>query len=184
MIITRYVEEKFVPEHVAIKGAAGRTHYRSILKHVLSPEEVHRIFHENAGRSRNKLRSVPDWPYLSNLQLGEVRPEHVEKLISAALNRGYSTQTATHIRNVVSAIYSHALKERDFQGDNPAIRAALPGMNRKEAHALTLDEARTLLQRMRYPGKADGADGADEQYERGGNLRHAMEIRELIGTGR
>ena len=151
MTIADFVQYKFVPEHVAAKGVAGRTHYQAILKHVLTPEEVQLIFQVDKDRTRNKLKALPDWPYLSKLRLSEVRPEHVEKLVSTALEHGYSTQTVTHIRNVVSAIYSHALKEHCFHGDNPASRVALPGMNRKEAHTLTLAQTKAVLEMMRYP---------------------------------
>jgi integrase len=153
MTIADFVESKFVPEHVASKGAAGRTHYKAILKHVLEPEEVQRIFGEDTERSRVKLKAIPDWPYLSNMRLLDVRPGHVEKLTSAATERGYSTQTVTHIRNVVSAIFSHAQKKQFFHGENPASLVVLPGMNRKEAHALTLDQTRSVLEIMRYPEK-------------------------------
>ncbi len=46
-------------------------------------------------------------------------------------------QTVTHIRNVVSAIFSHARKGNYFHGLNPASQVAVPGMSRKEAHMLS-----------------------------------------------
>jgi integrase len=151
MTITEFVESKFVPEHVAQKGLAGRTHYQAILKHVLTPEEVQRIFQVDTERSRSKLKAVHGWPYLSNLRLSQVQGEHVEKLMIAAEGRRYSTQTVTHIRNVVSAIYSHARKVHCYHGENPASQVPLPDMNRKEAHALTLSQAKAVLGMMRYP---------------------------------
>jgi hypothetical protein len=51
MTIADFVEKMFVPEHVAIKGLAGRTHYRAILKHVLTPEEVQRVFKLDLGHA-------------------------------------------------------------------------------------------------------------------------------------
>ena len=45
MTIARFVESTFVPEHVQVKRLAGRAYYQAILKHVLPPEEVDRIFH-------------------------------------------------------------------------------------------------------------------------------------------
>ncbi len=151
LTIAEFVESRFVPEHVSSKGVAGQTHYKAILKHVLEPEEVQRIFRSDSERSRVKLKAIPEWPYISNMRLLDVRPDHVEKLTSAAIKRGYSTQTVTHIRNVVSAIFSHAQKKECFHGENPASLVVLPGMNRKEAHALTLDQTRSVLARMRYP---------------------------------
>lgn len=151
MTIADFVDKLFVPEHVAIKGLAGRTHYRAILKHVLTPEEVQRVFRLDLDTSRTRLKSIPDWPYLSDIVLSDARPEHVESLMHAARARGYSIQTVTHIRNVVSAIFSHAKKGNHFTGANPASQVAVPGMSRKEAHTLSLIQLKSVLELMRYP---------------------------------
>jgi integrase len=151
MTIADFVEKAFVPEHVSIKGLAGRTHYRAILKHILMPEEVQRVFKLETKKSRTRLKAVPGWPYLSNLELLQTRPEHIERLIVAAQSRGYSMQTVTHVRNVVSAIFSHARKGNYFHGPNPAGQVAVPGMSRKEAHMLSLPQLKAVLELMRYP---------------------------------
>ena len=151
MTIGHFVEHMFVPEHVAAKTLSGRTHYQAILKHVLAPEEVDRVFHVDAETSRAKLKAVPNWPYLGHLRLCDAQPADVQRLIGAALAHGYSTQTVKHIRNVVSAIYAHARKKHWFTGDNPASQVTLPEITRKEAHALTLGQTREVLGAMQYP---------------------------------
>jgi len=151
--IADFVEKSFVPEHVAIKGLAGRTHYRAILKHVLTPEEVQRVFNLDVERSRTRLKAIPEWPYLSALELSHTLPKHIEELMLAAQTRGYSMQTVTHIRNVVSAIFSHAKKANYFVGPNPASQVAVPGISRKEAHMLSLQQLGAVLELMRYPEK-------------------------------
>lgn len=153
MTIARFVETAFVPEHVLIKRMAGRAYYRAILKHVLPPEEVDRIFHVGGENSKAKLKAIPDWPYLSELRIQDCGPEHVERLISAALARGYSTQTVMHIRNVVSAIFSYAKKVQYYQRDNPAKKAILPDRPFRSPHSLTLNQAQEVLRAMRYPEK-------------------------------
>jgi integrase len=153
MTIADFVETVFVPEHVATKKLAGRTHYQAILKHVLTPEEVDRIFQVDREKRKAKLKAVPNWPYLSDVRLCDARPDHVQGLISAALAHRYSTQTVTHIRNVVSAIFEHARKKQWLTGDNPAGAVMLPGMTRKEAHTLTLAQANQVLGAMQYPEK-------------------------------
>lgn len=153
MTVASFVQEKFVPEHVAVKRYSGRTHYQAILKHVLTPEEVNRVFQVDPDRSRARLKAVPDWPYIGGLRLCDARHDHVQQLIAAAIERGYSAQTVTHIRNVVSRIFSHAKKERCFAGDNPASRVVLPGMIRKTAYTLNLAQTRAMLEVMRYPEK-------------------------------
>jgi integrase len=151
MTLAEFVEAVFVPEHVALKKPSGRTHFRAILKHVLRPDEVERIFQTADGRSKTKLETLPDWPYIGHLRLRDTRPDNVQRLISAAEARGYSTQTVKHIRNVVRGIFGLATKKRWFSGDNPASAVVLPEITRKKAHTLTLAQVRQVLGVMRYP---------------------------------
>ena len=151
--IGTFVKDVFVPERVVKKRLSGRTHYRAMLKHVLTPEEVDRVFEIDPDRSKNKLKAIPDWPYLDNVRLADVRPEDVRRLIAAALARGYSTQTVAHIRWVINAIFEHARNKGWFAGENPASLVAAPVIIRKEAHALTLAQAKKVLGAMRYPEK-------------------------------
>jgi integrase len=149
--IADFVERFFVPEHVATKAASGRTHFQAILKHVLKPEEVQRIFQARSQGSKVKMKTIPDWPYLGYIALSETRADDVQRLIEAAVARGYSAQTVKHIRNVVAEIFTHAKKRQCFHGDNPATQVVLPKMVRKEAHALTFDQVKDLLGAMQYP---------------------------------
>jgi integrase len=153
MTVVDFVENVFVPEHVAIKGLSGRTHYRAILKHILTPEEVQHIFKVDLDKSKIRLTGISDWPYLSQAGLAETQPEHVERLILAAVEHGYSAQTVTHIRNVVSAIFSHARKRGYLTGANPARQVAVPDMTRKEPHTFSLPQMKAVLERMRNPEK-------------------------------
>jgi integrase len=151
MTIAEFVRAKFLPEHVSTKRTSGRRHYQAILKHVLPPEEVDNIFGVDAVGSRAKLKVLANWPYMNNVRLVDAHPDHVQRLVSAALESGYSTQTAKHIRNVVSAIFTHAIKGRYFAGENPALPVTPPGMTRRVAHALTFEQTVRVLQVMRYP---------------------------------
>lgn len=151
MTVAEFVEHKFLPEHIATKRTPGRRHYQAILKHIISPDYVDRIFGVDGQQSRAKLKTNPNWPYVDNVRLLDVHPEHVQRLISVALATGYSTQTAKHIRNVVSSMISHAIKEGCFMGGNPAILVPPPGMQRKTPHALTFEQTVRVLQAMRHP---------------------------------
>jgi integrase len=151
LTVLAFVATRFVPEHIATKTNAGRRHYQAILKHVLEPAEVNRIFATGNSVSKAKLNENPNWPYLSHISLNQVTSEHVQQLISAAICKRYSAQTIKHIRNVIRAIFSHAMKEHCFTGENPAASILLPGMNRRESHALSLAQTTQLLERMHYP---------------------------------
>jgi integrase len=153
MTIASFVENKFIPEHVALKISSGRAHYISMLKHVLRPEEVDQMFRGKRKGTRKKLKAVPGWPYLGNVRLCDARPEHVSCLVSAALAGGYSIHTVMHIRNVLSAIFSHAKREQCLFGDNPASLVRPPKLRRKRGYTLTLEQAKEALRLMESPAK-------------------------------
>jgi integrase len=69
------------------------------------------------------------------------------------IDAGYSVQTAVHVRNALSAVFNHAKLKRAYSGDNPAQGVRMPEMKRRESHALTFEQARMLLDRLRSPSK-------------------------------
>jgi integrase len=152
MTLGCFVETKFIPEHVERKTQSGQTHYQSILKHLLKPESVNRIF--NPRRIVNaRLKTVPGWPYLDNVRLCDITATHVRQLIAAAFARRYSWQTVTHIKNVTFAIIAHAQREGYFRGPNPVSQVSLPPMTRQAEHNLTIKQTRAVLELMSYPEK-------------------------------
>ena len=153
MTVTSFVETVFVPHHVQVKKLAGRAYYQAILKYVLPPEEVDRIFCDARTNSKSKLTAISDWPYLGNLPIEDCGPEHVQRLISAAHARGYSAQTVMHIRSVVRTLFSCAIRLRHYQHDNPAKTAIMPERPQRNPHVLTLTQVTEVLRAMRYPEK-------------------------------
>jgi integrase len=125
MTIGNFVEQKFLPEHVMLLKKSGGTHYESMLKHVLPALGAQRL-RDNLG------------------------PE-IQKLVSSMLAKGYSVQTAKHVRTTMSAIFTHAKRLGCHSGDNPAKLVRLPEMIRKEAHALTFDQAIAALGKLKSP---------------------------------
>jgi integrase len=153
MTVGTFVEEKFAPEHIELMRYAGRNFYQSILKHVITPEEVDRIFRKNPSDPRKKLRALPDWPYLNDVRLCEICSNDISRLTESAVNRGYSVETVRHIRNVIGAIIAHAIREKHFIGENPVSLVKPLRRLCKEEESLTLDQARLALSLMRYPEK-------------------------------
>jgi integrase len=151
--ILEFVERRFIPEFVSIKRRASRSYFRAILKHVLHPEQVIRAFGASLGRTNNRLTAIPNWPYLDSLQMCEINAEIIQHLISTAMKHGYSTQTATHIRNVIRSVFSHAIRTGYYSGPNPATLVTLPSMTRKEPHALSLAQLKDVMNAMRHPEK-------------------------------
>lgn len=152
LTFTEFVRSRFVPEHLSVKKAASQIHYRALLKHVLGPSEVDRIF-QASDESKSRLKPDPDWPYLGDMRLGDIRPAHVQKLMMAAQVRGYSPQTVMHIRNVVSVIFSHAKRCQYYVGSNPALLVKTPEVARKFSYSMTLTEMKDVLGLMHHPEK-------------------------------
>ena len=149
--LAEFIERSFIPEFVATKKSAGRDHFKAILKHVLPPEEVTRIFASRQGKMNARLTTIPNWPYIGLLRLNEINAEAIQRLTSTALERGYSIQTVTHLRNVIRSIFSHAVRTGYCCKPNPANFVILPEMKRKAAHSLSHAQLRTVLLAMAYP---------------------------------
>lgn len=150
MSFALFVETKFVPEHVQYKTRAGQAHYQAMLKHVLTPEAVSKMFHSERG-AHARLSAVPGWPYLDGLRLYDLTPEHIRRIVAAADNAGYSPQTVKHIKNVCFAIVAHAQKEGCFHGPNPASLVKLPKVTRSTSPALSIEQVKTILNLLQYP---------------------------------
>jgi integrase len=149
--LAEYIEQKFIPNHVAFKTDAGRVHYQAILKHILTPEIVEQMFAPYSGLSKSRLKSLPDWPYLDHVRLCDLKADHVRHLTASASARGYSPQTIKHIRNVVGKVIFHARKEGFFSGENPVSEIKLPVILQRKVHRLTIAEAKAVLRLMQYP---------------------------------
>ena len=146
-----YVEQKFIPNHVSFKTNAGRVHYQAILKHVLAPETVERMFAPHGGASKSRLKTLPDWPYLDHVRLCDVNADHVRQLTLSASAHGYSPQTIKHIKSVVGKVIFHAKKAGYFIGDNPVSEIKLPAIQPLKVHKLTIAQAKAILKLMQYP---------------------------------
>jgi integrase len=145
-----FVETKFVPEHVAYKTTSGRTHYQAILKHLLRPDTVDRIFGRR-DTSRSRLKALDNWPYLDHVPLCEIRVDHVRKIVYAAANAGYSSQTVKHIKNVIGAIITHAQSENCYSRINPASQLRLSPVRHAGRDVLTPRQITDILERMQFP---------------------------------
>lgn len=149
--VKTFVENVFIPTHVELKSAAGRMHYHAMLKHILTPESVEKLFSPHTTHTRGRLKARMNWPYLDNVRLCDLNADRVRQLVSCATLEGYSPQTVKHIRNVIGTIIKHAKRERVFSRDNPFCDVELPTMTRREHHDLTMEQAKTILKLMKYP---------------------------------
>ena len=152
--VVMFVEKKFIPDHVQFKSPSGRAHYQAILKHIVRPETVERLFAPYFEPARTRMKTLRDWPYLDGVLLGDITADHVRHLVASACGHGYSPQTVKHIRNVIGAILSHARKEGFVIAGDPVSSVELPPMARRESHHLTIAQAKQVINSMQNPERA------------------------------
>ncbi len=125
--IGNFVEQQFLPDHVALLKRSGRSHYESMLKHVVPP--------------------------LGDFRLKDTTAADIQKVVSSMLAQSYSVQTVKHVRTTVSAIFTHAKRLGWHTGDNPAKLVRLPEMVRRESHALSFGQAFATLAALKSPAR-------------------------------
>jgi len=144
-----FVERNFMAEHVAMLKPGGRAHYETYLPVVLDgvPETKKRPRKWVKDETGKKVPPAPPKRHfgIGDRRLRDVTTEDCQRLVSAAILRGYSVQYATHVKNAVSAVFEHADSKEWFSGRNPTKHVNLPEMVRRELHAMTLDQAKALI---------------------------------------
>jgi integrase len=90
-------------------------------------------------------------PEIGSLRLADITHEIVQGLVAKMLARGYSVQTAKHAKMVTHRVFVHAERVGAFRGRLPTEGIRFPAMVRREKHALTIDQARSVLANLRSP---------------------------------
>src|ERR1041385_9257435 len=144
MTVREFVERRFIPEHVAMLKPAGRKHYESMLPWALEGVPAKRRSFKGVKQGDTAPEILRRFG-LGKMRLRDVEYSEVQRLVSEAIQRGYSVQTAEHVRNCISAIFTHAEKKGWFSGRNPARFVELPEMVRRTPRALTFSELQALL---------------------------------------
>ncbi len=153
MTVAEFVERRFIPEHVAMQKKSGRVHYQQQLANVLDGIPEKRRSFKGLKRGA-ELPEIPRRCGIGEMRLRDVTHEDVQRLVSEAIQRGYSVQTAKHIRTCASAIFTHAEKKGWFSGRNPAHFVELPEMTRRPVRALTFEELQALLFALKPTARA------------------------------
>jgi integrase len=89
-------------------------------------------------------------PGIGNVRLFELKPDQVDAVIQQALDAKKGTETAKHIKKVISSIVEHARKERMFTGENPAHLVELPEhVPVRRPHSMTIEQCREWFAAVR-----------------------------------
>src|SRR5260370_5647317 len=89
-----FVEQRFLPDHVALLKRSGRSHYESMLKHVL--------------------------PALQKLRLKDATSADIHRMASSMLGQNYIVQHVKNVRSTVRAIFALVSRLGWVNGDNLA----------------------------------------------------------------
>lgn len=90
-------------------------------------------------------------PTLGNVQLIEVTPALVQMLVNGKAKTGLSSQTVTHIANLIGNIFRHAKGLGFFKGDLPTEYLKLPRLVNEERQALTREQLDLFAAQLREP---------------------------------
>lgn len=120
--LEQFVAQKFQPNCIENLKKAGQEHYGYCLSKIL--------------------------PVLGQERLRDIDTQRIQNLCRSLINRGLAPKTVKHVKNAVSAIFSHAKQERFFAGDNPAQFVKLPEAISAEKYAYSFAEAQTVLDRL------------------------------------
>jgi integrase len=125
--LNQFIAQKFQPNCIDNMKHAGQQHYGYCLKKIL--------------------------PVLGEERMRDIDTQRIQNVCRSLLNSGKSVQTATHIRNALSAIFTHAKEQRFYVGENPAQLVKLPALVHAERYAYSFSEAETVLEHLREMGK-------------------------------
>lgn len=121
--VTAYVETFFWPQHVAKLRRGGQMHYRTQWLHHVKPS-------------------------IGDMQMNEVTPVVVQRLITEKHMAGAGASQLRHIRNVISKIFKFARPMNYFKGDVPTTGISVPKGHETPRRDLTTTELERILEHM------------------------------------
>lgn len=121
--VTAFVETFFWPQHVGKLKKAGQIHYRT--------------------QWNNHVK-----PSIGDLQMNDVEPSLVQRLITQKHMAGMGASGLTHVRNVISKIFGFARSMGYFKGDLPTSGITLPRAERAERVDLSPEQVERILANM------------------------------------
>jgi integrase len=125
MTLSQFVERRFEPDVVWTMKRSGQLHYKYCLSKII--------------------------PAMGNMRLCDVTSGAITSLIRKMHAENFSTQTLLHIKNAVSAIFTHAKSIEHYTGDNPASLVKTPEMVQSERTAYTWEQAQEILEKLESP---------------------------------
>lgn len=117
-----FIERKYKPEHLSGLRKQSRI--------------------SAAGRLDNHIL-----PVLGEMRMRDITRDDCQRVIATAAGKGLSVQTQTHLRNLMSSVFSLA-EDCEWTVGNPARRVRLPKLTFKQRIPLTWDQVETAAAAM------------------------------------
>ncbi len=110
-------------------------------------DQVHKRRIRTSTYVRYKIaRDTHIIPHLGRIPLKELKTRRLQQFFNLKADEGQSTSSLQNMRAVLHSALKQAVKER-LIGTNPCEGVALPSQKKRKAQYLTLEQARTLLEK-------------------------------------
>jgi integrase len=148
------INHQTAPAGPAVNPVSDSPLFREFVKARFEPDVIRHL--KLAGRKGYKyLLQRHVMPVVGDCRLSEITFETVQDgIVQKMLDAGYAVQTARHVRQVMNAVFKHAVRTRQFAGTLPTFGIRFPEMKRKPRHALSVPQARAVIQAFKNPFRA------------------------------
>lgn len=147
MKLRDFVEQIYKPGHAAVQKRPKW--FAAMLAHVVSQLGDARLRDITPIDAQRAVSAVITGGYEVKRRVGKQEGLPVYEIDK----RPYSVQTAKHIRNMISGIFTYAEEMEFWSGRNPAKGIRLPEMQRRPRHALSEEQIKALLDVLRSPAR-------------------------------
>jgi len=103
---------------------------------------------KNTRQAKRSIIACHILPTFGGMALKDIGVRHIQMVIAAKQEAGYSSQTITHVRNCLSAILRHARRQGYITGQLATEDVLTPEVHHREKRALTIEQLRMLSEEM------------------------------------
>lgn len=136
MTLGEFIEKRFTPQWVANQTPRGKDHYRYMLDRFIVPGLGHISIDDlNVDRVQTFLASLVGKPGL----------DRVRKDGKVIAGKPLSIQTVHHVKNALSAVFSHMERLELWTKVNPCRKVVLPDLKNAKRVALTEQQVERLV---------------------------------------
>lgn len=146
MSLGEFIEKRFVPQWVATQTERGKEHYRYMLDRFIMPGMGHIAIDDlNVDRVQTFLSALQS---RKTTRRRKIRGEWVTEETGQSI----SIQTIHHVKNALSAVFSHMERLELWTKVNPCRKVILPDLKNEKRVALTEAQVDHLVMELERAG--------------------------------